>query len=109
MHISRKVLLVLGLVACSGETSKGSAAPPSREAVVAAIQASDDFEPHRDSLVRATTDLVAAGRCTLAELKDLGGWVKSQNEKSSPVYFVNCGGMKVSDKIYLDAATGKLR
>lgn len=73
MRVQRSILLVFGSVACSDGTVKAPAAPPSAEAVVAAIQSSDDFERYRESFVSATTELVVAGRCTLAELKDVGG------------------------------------
>lgn len=56
----------------------------------------------------ATTRLVRDGRCTLAELKELGGWMKSSNQLTKPVYFTYCGGMNLAHRIYLDASTGRI-
>lgn len=71
-----------------------------------AIAASDDLAQHRDTFVAATTRLVRDGRCSVQELTDQGGWVRSQNERRRPVYFTYCGGMRQEARLYLDAATG---
>lgn len=41
-------------------------------------------------------------------LERKGGWAKSSNDRDRPVYFMYCGGMTVSNRIYLNAATGSI-
>jgi hypothetical protein len=83
-------------------------AAPSIEAVTAAIKASDDFAEHSDAFVRASLTLLENGRCTLAQLQENGGWVRSQTHKDRPVYFTYCGASHVSNRIYVDVSTGEI-
>ena len=76
--------------------------------VDAAIRASDDFSSYRQSFMSATAKLIENGTCTLAELKEIGGWVKSQNNKNQPIYFTYCGGMTMKNRIYIDASSGNV-
>jgi hypothetical protein len=34
--------------------------------------------------------------------------MKSTSHKGSPVYFTYCGGMRVQNRLYLNAATGEV-
>lgn len=77
--------------------------------VAKAISQSDDFKRHRDAFVKATIELVNAGRCSLKEFENNGGWVKSTTTyRNRPVYFMYCGGLTVANRIYLDAETGRI-
>jgi hypothetical protein len=86
----------------------GPTAVPSDAEVAAAIASSDDFATYKDAFLLATSTLVAQGTCSLAELKYMGGWVKSQNHKKEPIYFTYCGGLHISKRIYLDVVTGEI-
>lgn len=73
------------------------------------ISQSDDFRHYKEAFVKATANLVDSGRCTLQEFESIGGWVKSTTTyREQPVYFTYCGGFTTSDRIYLDAQTGRL-
>jgi len=72
-----------------------------------AISDSDDVSMYESIFLAATKKLVSSGVCSLAEIQEYGGWVKSQNQKKKPVYFTYCGGMNVKNRIYLDASSGK--
>lgn len=69
---------------------------------------SDDFTQHRTAFAKAARQLISEGRCTAAEFQEMGGWVKSSNERDKPVYFTYCGGMTISNRLYLNAATGEI-
>ena len=72
-----------------------------------AIADSDDFMKHREAFMSASRKLILEKRCTLAQLKEYGGWVRSQNYKSRAVYFTYSGAGNVSYRIYLDVETGE--
>ena len=72
------------------------------------VKDSDDFRQHRQAFVRATEQLIADGRCTEADFREMGGWVKSTNYRDAPVYFTYCGGMTLANKLHLDAQTGRI-
>jgi len=76
--------------------------------ITSSVSSSDDFSTYKASFVSATSKLIDKGVCTLADFKEMGGWVKSQNHKAQPVYFTYCGGMHIKNRIYLDASSGKL-
>ena len=97
-------LLVSG---CNGGGSRTAYVPTETE-IEAAIAASDDFAVHKPAFLKATSSLVAQGTCSLSELQEMGGWVKSQNHKSQPVYFSYYGGMRVDKRIYVDVSTGRV-
>lgn len=84
-------------------TSKPSS---SNSPVAQAVKDSDDFSIYQKQFVAASESLVKSGKCSLADFKEMGGWMKSTNHKSKPVYFTYCGGMSKSNKIYLDVNTG---
>ena len=84
-------------------------ADPAASATVqeAMIAQSDDFPRHRLAFVRAANQLIAEGRCTRQDFEDVGGWSKSSTHRNQPVYFTYCGGMTITNRIYLDANTGR--
>lgn len=92
---------------CGGTSSPPANVPTEAELEVA-IAASDDFTIHKQAFLSATSSLVSQGTCSLSELKEMGGWVKSQSHKNQPVYFTYCGGMHLSKRIYVDVSTGKV-
>lgn len=72
------------------------------------VAQSDDFAQHRDAFVTAATQLIADGRCTAAEIEEMGGWVKSTNERNRAIYFTYCGGMTTANRLYLNVETGEI-
>ena len=76
--------------------------------IEAAIGASDDYSSYKQVFIQATAKLIENGTCNIAELKEYGGWVKSQKHKGQPVYFTYCGGMTIRNRIYIDASSGSV-
>lgn len=76
--------------------------------VESAVESSDDFAQYRAQFVKAAAALVDQGRCTIEELKEMGGWVKSQTHKPAPVYFTYCGGSTTANRIYLDVRDARI-
>ena len=74
----------------------------------ALIGGSDDFKTYKAVFVKITDQLLAAKRCSTADFKEWGGWMRSTTHKASPTYFMYCGGSTPAHKIYLDAAAGTL-
>lgn len=72
------------------------------------IAGSDDFSQHRAAFVKAASTLIEDRRCTVADLEEMGGWWKSSNHRDAPIYFIYCGGMTLSNRIYLDAGSGRI-
>ena len=70
-----------------------------------AVAQSDDFLQYREAFVTAANTLIADGRCTASEIEEMGGWVKSFNERTRPIYFTYCGGMTTANRLYLNAET----
>lgn len=72
------------------------------------VMHSDDFRLHKDAFAEAANKLIEAGRCSRRDFNEMGGWMKSNDYRNQPVYFTYCGGMRLSNKIYLNAATGEI-
>lgn len=73
------------------------------------IAQSDDFERHRRGFAKLAKKLIGDGRCTEADLREQGGFVKSVDQyRNQPVYFTYCGGTSLSNKIYVNAVTGEI-
>lgn len=73
-----------------------------------AVLQSDHASKHGAAFEKASRSLVAAGRCTVADFQEMGGWVKATGKyRDRPVYFTYCGGFSTSHRIYLDVATGR--
>ena len=75
--------------------------------VAKAIKSSDDFSKHQGVFVSVSEQLIKAGKCSLGDFKEMGGWWRSTNHKPKPIYFTYCGGMTKSNRIYLNASNGK--
>lgn len=71
----------------------------------ALVADSDDFRLHEAAFVAAAEKLIADGTCTAGNFREMGGWMKSMNNKTEPVYFTYCGAGG-ADRIYLNAGTG---
>ena len=78
------------------------------EGIAKVVSDSDDFGKYRSAFVKATEELVSSGRCMLDDFRQMSGWLKSTTTyRDRPVYFTYCGGLTLSNRIYLDAATGQ--
>lgn len=71
------------------------------------VSGSDDYQTYKSAFVKAAKDLIDSGQCSAIDFREMGGWVKSSNQKTRPIYFTYCGGMTRSNRIYLNAETGK--
>ena len=72
------------------------------------IAGSDDFARYRKSFTEIAARLIAEGRCTAEDFKEMGGFVKSVTDyRNEPVYFTYCGGLTASNKVYVNAKTGE--
>ncbi len=78
-------------------------------AILSAIQSSDDYSIYSEQFIKITKKLIDNGTCSKNDLVEYGGWVKSQNQKSEPVYFIYCGGMTAANKIYYNVKTDSLK
>lgn len=72
-----------------------------------ALKDSDNFGRYSKVFMDASKKLIDEKMCTLIDFKSAGGWMKSSLNSSGNVYFVYCGGMKRSDRLYLDVQSGK--
>jgi hypothetical protein len=73
------------------------------------VAQSDDFSKYRKPFARLAAQLISEGRCTPADFREMGGWLKSVNDyRDEPVYFTFCGGMAAANKVYVNAATEKV-
>lgn len=82
-------------------------------AVIQAISSSDDFYRYKYEFVKVSKYLIDHNKCTLSELKYIGGWVKSTKTTSLPLYFTYCGNGKMSasnkdNQIYFNPKKGTL-
>lgn len=72
------------------------------------VAQSDDFAQYRKEFTTAARKLIDDGRCTADDFEEMGGWVKSTNERDRPIYFTYCGGMTIANRLYLNTATGEI-
>ena len=72
------------------------------------LKKSDDFGEHRNVFLRASRELIAVRKCSLSDFEYSGGWVRSPKYRPRAVYFMYCGKLRVSNRIYLDAKTGEM-
>ena len=90
-----------------------SAKPPAPKGIdvystiVWAIGASDDLAKHQDAFVQVSKILVDSGECKLSDFRDIGGWWRSAEHRSRPIYYTYCGSATNSHRIYVDIATGQ--
>ena len=78
----------------------------SQEQIIQAIKDSDDYNKYQKNFLNIAQKLIRSGKCSLKDFKNLGGFVKSSQKDTS--YFVYCGGMKIKNKIYVDAKTEQI-
>ena len=77
-----------------------------RVKVLAVIAKSDDLNKYESVFVEETVKLISSKRCTPEEIQEQGGWTKSVvNHKVDPTYFIFCGGMHRSNRLYLNVVT----
>ncbi len=76
---------------------------------------SDDFQKYHYNTVKVTQQLIDAGKCSIEDLKEQGGWTKSVNRyKKQPIYFMYCKNVPgvvnytLGDKIYANLKTGEI-
>ena len=72
------------------------------------VKGSDDFRIYKDKFAKAANQLITSGKCSAGDFREMGGWIKSSNHRSEPIYFTYCGGMRSRNKVYLNAATGSI-
>ena len=94
----------------SRHLSESSPADPAAGATgdYALVAQSDDYRIYKDVFVRAASELIASGQCSRADFEEMGGWIKSINHRDRPIYFTYCGGMRIENRLYLNAATGRV-
>ncbi|HWV31046.1 MAG TPA: hypothetical protein VN038_15410, partial [Dyadobacter sp.] len=69
--------------------------------ITQSVSQSDDFKRHQSALAKAAKKLIDDGTCKVSDFEYVGGFVKSMNHKNKPVYFTYCGGMTISNRLYL--------
>jgi len=74
----------------------------------ALVGGSDDFRHYRIQFAEAARSLIDEGRCTEGDFREMGGWIKSTNYRDKPIYFTYCGGLRLQNKIHLNAKTGEI-
>jgi hypothetical protein len=95
----------------SEKLSKDRPADPALSATAdeSLVAQSDDFSKYRKPFARLAAQLISEGRCTPADFREMGGWLKSVTEyRDEPVYFTYCGGMTAANKVYVNASTEKV-
>lgn len=73
-----------------------------------AIKGSDNYSLYRENFIKLSQNLIDQGRCSIADYKEMGGWLRSSNHKPKPIYFTYCGGFSKANKVYINAETGKI-
>ncbi len=73
-----------------------------------AIEGSDNYVQYREKFITLSRKLIDQGRCSISDYKEMGGWSRSSNYKSKPIYFIYCGGFSINNKVYMNAKTGKI-
>lgn len=66
-----------------------------------AISSSDDFHLYKDKFISHSQSLINKGKCTIADFKEMGGWLKSTSGGINS-YFTYCGGSSIQNKVYID-------
>lgn len=68
------------------------------------VAGSDDYRLYASSFAAAARQLIRAGRCTEADFRNTGGWIKSMEYRERPVYFTYCSNTQP----YVNADTGRV-
>ncbi len=66
------------------------------------ISRSDDFKAYQEKFIKVTSQLLQEKICEPQDFEELHGWMRSLNYPDRNVYFIYCGGLNVSDKVYYD-------
>lgn len=74
----------------------------------ALVAGSDDYSKYKDSFLNASQKLISNGTCTEKEIREDIWWKSTTTYASSPVYFIYCGSSHTSNRIYLNAETGRI-
>lgn len=74
--------------------------------VATLIERSDEYDLHKKAFVQATMQLLRSGRCAAEDFAGSAGWTRSVHVRQS--YFVYCGEMKLSNRIYLNVVTNEI-
>jgi hypothetical protein len=72
------------------------------EMLTSYVGKSDDFFLYKDKFFAITDRLIKEKICTPEDFSEVQGWMRSIKYSDRHVYFVYCGGLRVSDKIYFD-------
>ncbi len=72
----------------------------------ALIKGSDDYRLYKAQFSQGARKLINDGTCTEGDFQEMGGWMSSTN-KGKGMYFTYCGGMTLSNKVYLNVNTGE--
>lgn len=73
-----------------------------------ALSHSDDYRQYKEQFLASSKKLIKQGKCTVRDFVENGGWIRSTSKKLKPVYFMYCGGFRIQNRLYLNAATGKV-
>lgn len=68
------------------------------------ISKSDDYEKYKPMFVSVSNRLVKEGICEYKDFSRANGWIEVYKDK---IYFLYCGKIKRSNKIYFNAITGE--
>lgn len=72
----------------------------------ALIKGSDDYRLYKTQFSQGARKLINDGTCTEGDFQEVGGWMSSSN-RGKGTYFTYCGGMTLSNKVYLNVNTGE--
>ncbi len=83
------------------------AATASAQVPVPGISDSEHYGIYGPKFEAIARELLAKGRCKEADFKEVGGFWKSTESGRAGQYFTYCGGMTLSNKIYVRVNTDK--
>ncbi|WP_411566189.1 hypothetical protein ACLIN3_04855 [Pseudomonas orientalis] len=73
----------------------------------ALVKSSDDYRLYHAQFAKAARELIDNGACAAADFEEVGGWMSSPAQGQG-MYFMYCGGMTKSNRLYLDVRSGKV-
>lgn len=100
--------IVVMIVFCVMWLFKSAPKVEDDDAIFAAVRSSDGYNAYSEQFIDVSNKLLSNGKCSKSDFVEHGGWVKSQNQKFEPVYFIYCGGMTAANKIYYNVKTGRI-
>ncbi|MES2336256.1 MAG: hypothetical protein V4551_16495 [Pseudomonadota bacterium] len=87
--------------------SKPEKAPDPEECDRGFLSSSDNYATYSNEFCAAARQLINGGECTEADFVESGGWAAS-SQYPQGTFFTYCGGIRIENKIYLDAKSGKI-